>query len=154
MVDADFSELADALAAAGDAVTCDQKRTPTVRAAAVVLAFGRVYVRHASTHPERFLLAAAIPRPAPGPGEQRVRHLADEMRAQLVETGAIHPSMFRDASWTIVPALYGLASLAATGQLDDAHRDEGVRAVVQTVLRGLGVSDEALAQMESLLPNG
>jgi hypothetical protein len=83
-----------------------------------------------------------------------VRHLADDMRAQLVETGAMHPRMFQSASWTIVPALRGLASLAADGQLDPAHRDEGVHAVVQTVLRGLGVSDATLAPMSALVPGG
>ena len=152
VVDADFAELADELAAARDAVTCDQEHAPAVRAAAIVLAFGQVYVRRACTHPERFHLAAATSRLAPGPGEQHVRHLTEEMRAQLVETGAIHPRMFQSASWTIVPALYGLASLAADGQLDYDHRDEGVRAVVRTVLRGLGVSDDTLHQMGSLVP--
>lgn len=153
VVDADFAELADDLGAASDAITRDQGHEREVQAAATVLAFGRVYVRRAGMHPERFHLASATVRTAPGPGEQRVRHLAEDMRAQLVETGAIHPHMFQNASWTIVPALYGLASLAADGQLDDAHRDDGVQAVVQTMLRGLGVSEETLAQMGSLLHN-
>lgn len=153
VVDADFAELADDLAAARDAITRDREHAPQVRAAAIVLAFGRVYVRRAGMYAERFRLASSTGRTTPGPGEQRVRDLTEDMRAQLVETGAIHPRMFQDASWTIVPALYGLASLAAGGQLDDAHRDEGVRAVVQTVLRGLGVADETLAQMGSLVDN-
>lgn len=153
MVDADFAELADDLTAARDGITGDREHAPQVRAAAIVLAFGRVYIRRAGMHPERFHLTSATGRTTPGPGEQRVRELTEDMRVQLVETGAIHPGMFQNASWTIVPALYGLASLAADGQLDDAHRDEGVQAVVQTVLRGLGLAEEALAQMESLIPS-
>lgn len=153
VIDADFADLADDLTAARDAITGDREHAPQVQAAAIVLAFGRAYVRRAGTYPERFHLASATVRTAPGPGEQRVRHLAEDMRAQLVETGAIHPHMFQNASWTIVPAFYGLASLAADGQLDDAHRDDGVQAVVQTMLRGLGVSEETLAQMGSLLQN-
>lgn len=61
--------------------------------------------------------------------------------------------MFESASWTIVPALHGLASLAADGQLDDAYCDTGVHAVVETMLRGLGVSEETLVQMGSLVPH-
>lgn len=153
VIDADFAELADELAGARDAVMRNQDHAPAARATAMVLAFGQVYVRRAGMHRERFHLAAATAPLVPGPGEQRVRHLTEEMRAQLVETGAIHPRMFQSASWTIVPALYGLASLAADGQLDNDHRDEGVRAVVRTVLRGLGVSDDTLHQMESLVPS-
>lgn len=153
VVDAEFAELAAELDAVRNAVMQDERHPPSVRAAALVLAFGQVYVRRAATHPERFRLASAGARTTPGPGEQRVRHLADEMRAQLVETAAIHPRMFEGASWTIVPALHGLASLAADGQLDDAHRDTGVHAVVETVLRGLGVPEETLIQMGSLARN-
>lgn len=150
VIDADFDELADEMAAARDAIVLDHEYAPAVRAVATVLAFGRVYVRRAGTHPERFRLASASPRTSPGAGEQRALRLSEEMRAQLVESGAMHPRMFQHASWTIVPALYGLAALAAGGQLDHAHRDEGVLAVVHTVLRGLGVSEETLAEMGSL----
>ncbi len=154
VVDAEFAELATELDAVREKVMHDERQPPSARAAALVLAFGRVYVRRAGAHPERFRLASAGTRTTPGPGEQQVRHLGEDMRAQLVETGAMHPRMFESASWSIVPALHGLASLAADGRLDDAHRDAGVHAVVETVLRGLEVSEETLVQMDSLVPDG
>jgi len=154
VIDAEFAEMATELETVRDAVMHDERHAPPARAVALILVSGRVYVRRAAAYPERFRLASAAARTAPGPGEQRVRHLSDDMRAQLVETGAIHPRMFESASWTIVPALHGLASLAADGRLDDAHRDIGVHAVVETVLRGLGVAEETLVQMDSLIPEG
>lgn len=154
MIDAEFAELADELGAAREAVMRDERHAPAVRAAAIVLAFGQVYVRRAATYPARFHLTLADARMAPGPGEQRVRGLGDEMRAQLVETGAMNPRMFESASWSIVPALHGLACLAADGLVDGAHLDAGVRVMVETVLRGLGVAEETLIQMDSLVPEG
>lgn len=152
VIDTEFAELADELAAARDAVMRDDRHPPGVRAAAIVLASGQVYVRRAATYPERFRLTLADARMQPGPGEQRVRSLGDDMRAQLVETGAMHPRMFDSASWSIVPALHGLACLAADGLVDRAHLDAGVRVMVETVLRGLGVAEETLIQMDSLVP--
>lgn len=153
VIDGEFDELADDIDAAWDAVRGMSLRDDEARAAGMVLAAATIYVRRALRHPERFHLALGAARDEIGPGEQRTRDISSALRVGLVESGAITPAMLPAASWTIWPAVHGLASLAADGWLlDEPQCDEGARAVVETVLRGLGVPEKALGQMDRMAP--